>query len=331
MSEYTNIDVIDEQESIRRLKALPRPWAKDYLAMYSSWLEGITIDPWLMSVPLDDHLVHRGDGVFEAAKCMNGRIYQFDRHLDRLAGSALAIRLDLPATLHEIKQITAATVRAGGHADCMVRIYISRGPGGFTTNPFECPKQGVYVMVSHLHPPSDDDYEHGITMGLSRVPAKSGFYAAVKSCNYLPNVLLKREAVSKGWKFAVGVNEMGNLTEGSTENFGLVDQAGVLRLPEPENILEGTTVRRCVELAQGMIDEGLLAGVDRGPLPEAELASAREVMFFGTTLDVLPACRIDDRPVADGQPGPVARELLKRIRRDVLHGHEHSTPTGLED
>lgn len=331
MSEYTNISIIDEQEAIKRLKALPRPWSQDYLAMYSTWLGGITTEPWLMSVPLDDHLVHRGDGVFEAAKCVAGRIYQFDRHLDRLAGSALAIRLDLPVTLHEIKQITTSTVRAGGKADCMVRIYISRGPGGFTTNPFECPRQGIYVMVSELHPPSNDDYGHGITMGLSRVPAKSGFYAAVKSCNYLPNVLLKREAMTKGWKFAVGVNEFGNLTEGSTENFALVDQAGVLRLPEPENILEGTTVKRCVELAQGLINDGLLTGVERGPLPEAELYTAKEVMFFGTTLDVLPATRIEDKPVAGGEVGPVAQKLLELISHDVLHGHEHSTPTGLED
>lgn len=331
MSEYTNIDVLDEQEAIGRLKDLPRPWASDYLAMYSTWLGGITKDPWLMSVPLDDHLVHRGDGVFEAAKCVAGRIYQFDRHLDRLAGSALAIRLDLPVTLHEIKQIATATVRAGGKPDCMVRLYVSRGPGGFTTNPFECPKQGVYVMVSELHPPSEDDYDHGINMGLSRVPAKSGFYAAVKSCNYLPNVLLKREAMTKGWKFAVGVNEMGNLTEGSTENFALVDQNGVLRLPEPENILEGTTIKRAVDLAQALVDKGLLSGVERGPLPEAELYTAKEVMFFGTTLDVLPATRIEGKTVSDGQVGPVARELLRLIRDDVVNGLEHSTPTGLED
>ena len=40
---------------------------ENYLAFYSSRLGGITVDPALMVVPMDDHLVHRGHAVFDTA------------------------------------------------------------------------------------------------------------------------------------------------------------------------------------------------------------------------------------------------------------------------
>ena len=53
-------------------------------SMYSSATGYITTDPELMVIPIDDHLVHRGDGVFESFKCLNGSIYNLDAHLKRM-------------------------------------------------------------------------------------------------------------------------------------------------------------------------------------------------------------------------------------------------------
>ena len=50
-----------------------------YYAMYSSWWNAITTDPNLMVVPVDDHMVHRGDGLFETFKCVDGAIYNLMR------------------------------------------------------------------------------------------------------------------------------------------------------------------------------------------------------------------------------------------------------------
>ncbi|MBU1277000.1 MAG: aminotransferase class IV [Proteobacteria bacterium] len=319
MAKDQNSPLLSPDQALARLKALPRPWAGDYLAMYSNWLGGIVTEPWLMSVPIDDHLVHRGDGVFEATKCLGGRIYLFERHLDRLEGSAASTHLELPVTRRELGALAAAVVRAGGQRECMLRIFLSRGPGGFSTNPFECPAPGLYLVASRIHPPAEESYERGVNLGVSLVPAKSGFFAGVKSCNYLPNVLLKREAITRGWDFAVCLDPDGYLAEGSTENMGLVDQAGNLLLPPPDHILEGTTAKRAMELAQTLVERGQLAGVARRHLKVEELQSAAEVMLFGTTLDVLPVSRIDGKPVAGGQVGPVAKELRRLIQQDIAH------------
>ncbi|MCB2193513.1 MAG: aminotransferase class IV [Deltaproteobacteria bacterium] len=326
MINYQQTPLLSPDEALERLKAQPRPWAGDYLAMYSNWLGGIVTEPWLMSVPIDDHLVHRGDGVFEATKCLNGRIYLFERHLERLKRSSTSIHLDLPLTRLELTALASAVVRAGGERECMLRIFLSRGPGGFTTNPYECPQAGVYIVASRIHPPSEEIYERGANLGVSQVPAKSGFFAGVKSCNYLPNVLLKREAITHGWDFAVCLDPSGYLAEGSTENMGLVDNDGVLLLPPPDNILEGTTAKRTVELAQGLVERGELAGVARRHLEIKELRTAAEVMLFGTTLDVLPVTRIDGKPVGSGEVGPMAKKLRALILDDIANNPEMSTP-----
>ena len=326
MPDYSNPSIISADTAVERLRGADRPWTADYLAMYSSQLGGIVREPWLMSVPLDDHLVHRGDGVFEVSKCIKGRIYQLKRHLARLTRSAASIFLDLPCDLDTLERLAVAVARAGGEPDCMVRIYVSRGPGGFTTNPAECHGPGLYVMSGRIHPPRPEAYQEGVKAGISKVPAKSGFFASVKSCNYLPNVLLKREAVVNGWDFALGLDENGFLAEGSTENFGLIDQANRLLLPPMDHILEGITLGRVIELAREMVAEGALAAVKFKSLTTADILDAREMMLYGTTLDVLPVTSLEDRPIGGGRPGPVAAELLRRLTADILDNPESSTP-----
>ena len=61
-----------------------RPDADFFYAFYSSVWDAVTTDPSLMLVPVDDHLVHRGDGVFDSAKCIGGKVFNFDAHIARL-------------------------------------------------------------------------------------------------------------------------------------------------------------------------------------------------------------------------------------------------------
>ena len=319
--------IINKNDAIARLKSLERPWAANYLAMYSSWLGGITTDAWLMSVPLDDHLVHRGDGVFEAAKCEAGRIFQWEPHLERLHRSAAAIGLTLPHDRKQFTELVTSTCRAAGEPDLLLRLFVSRGPGGFSTDPRECPQPGVYIVAARLHHHTPQAIAQGVQVGLSRgVPIKNSFYAGVKSCNYLPNVLLKMEALRQGWDFALGLDEQGFVAEGSTENFALVDHQGRLLFPSARNILEGTTALRVQELASALLADGTITGLEHRDLTPEDLAAARELMLMGTTLDVMPVTRLEGKPVGDGRSGPVALELHVLLRKDILGNPAVSTP-----
>src|SRR5215468_4630986 len=83
-----------------------------FSAFYSSQLGGIVTDPALMVIPFDDHMVHRGHGIFDTAGLVNGRIYDLEAHLDRFLGSAERSRLVLPGSRHDMREIIVNTAAA---------------------------------------------------------------------------------------------------------------------------------------------------------------------------------------------------------------------------
>ena len=289
-----------------------------YYAMYSSWWNAITTDPNLMVVPVDDHMVHRGDGLFETFKCVDGAIYNLDAHLARLENGCRAIGLHLRWSRAEITRLTGEVLRAGGHRDALVRILVSRGPGGHTANPYECPEPLLMILAIRLPPPFMTAHPAGASVGVSSVPPKGMFFAQVKSVNYLPNVLMKKQAVDAGVDFMLGFDANGNMTELPTENFGIVTRERGLRVPKPDHILQGTTMARVLELARReLVPAGILAGVEEADVPRAQLADAAEMLVFGTTPNVTAVTQFDGRPVGDGQPGPVWRELSRLFEADL--------------
>ena len=178
-----------------------RPHQAQYFAMYSSVFDAIVTDPVLMLVPVDDHMVHRGDGVFETFKCVGGALYNLNAHLDRVENSAAMIELAVPMARRELVDGIIATVRAGGQRDCLVRLLVSRGPGSFGVSPYDCPKPQIYIAVSRLPVAFMTAHPEGARVRTSRIPAKDAFFARTKNCNYLANALMKKEAVDAGVDF----------------------------------------------------------------------------------------------------------------------------------
>ncbi len=162
-----------------------------------------------------------------------------------------------------------------------------------------------------LHP-------EGAKVGVSTVPAKDGLFAQVKSVNYLPNVLMKKQAVDAGMDFMLGFDKNGYMTELPTENFGIVTANRVLRVPKPDYILLGTTMQRVLVLArEQLVPAGVLAGVEEADVPRAELDQAAEMLVFGTTPHVTAVTEFAGRAVGDGKPGPVWRELSRVFEEDL--------------
>jgi 4-amino-4-deoxychorismate lyase len=52
-------------------------------AFFSSELGGIVTDPALMVIHMDDHMVHRGHGVFDTVLITDGHLYQLPQHIER--------------------------------------------------------------------------------------------------------------------------------------------------------------------------------------------------------------------------------------------------------
>lgn len=305
---------------------LRRPHQAGFFALYSSLYGGIVTDPALMVLPLDDHMVHRGDGIFEAFKVISGNIYNLNAHLDRLETSARGLALPVPAARRELTDLILETVRAGGRRDCMIRLFVSRGPGGFSVNPYECPEQQIYIAVTALGSPFMELHPEGARLKTSAIGAKSSTMAGIKNCNYAPNVLMKKEAVDARVDFTVGFDETDGLTEGAVENIGIVSAGGHLLFPPLDRILAGTTMLRAMDLAKTLVSRGLLAGAGLAPIRRQDILSAREVLIAGTTINIAAGVMFDGHPIGDGRPGPVYRALSGLLDEDMRSNAAILTP-----
>jgi 4-amino-4-deoxychorismate lyase len=309
------MNILNRDQVFSKLEALnPK---RHYGAMFSTIYGGYVTDPALMLVPLDDHLVHRGDGVFEAARLTTKGYYLLKPHLDRLARSADIIGLKLPLTLPEIatvcenlRQITK--LESGG-----LRLFVSRGPGDFSPSPYSTIGSQLYAVLMGFDPMPKEKFENGVSAMFSGIPVKPGVFAQVKSCNYLPNVMTKKESLDRGFDFAVNITPDGFVAEGPTENILVLTKTGDLVAPRFDYSLRGTTLVRVMELAQDLVKRGQIHSVEQGDLRIDDLKHAREIMMVGTTLEVLPVVKLEDQKIADGRPGAIAKWLRSALLQDM--------------
>jgi len=116
-------------------------------AMYSSVVGGIILDPAMMALPIDDHMVHRGHGVFDTAMLLDGCLYELDPHLDRFLRSAARARIASPFPRDTLRRILIQTTAASGCRRGSIRYWLSNGPGDFLLSPRGCPSPAFYAVV----------------------------------------------------------------------------------------------------------------------------------------------------------------------------------------
>ncbi|MBI2088977.1 MAG: D-amino-acid transaminase [Deltaproteobacteria bacterium] len=309
--------ILGTEEAIERLRSTVHAKAKNFYAVYSSILGGIVTDPALMVLPLDDHMVHRGHGVFDTATLANGMLYQLDQHLQRLLGSAEMARIPLPYPPEKLRQIIIETAAASGRRDASVRYWLSAGPGGFGLGPAECVGSAFYVVVfgAEFYPASY--YTEGVKVVTSTVPIKPPFFARVKSTNYLPNVLVVLEAKDRGADNGIFIDERGMIAESSNMNVAFVTKNRVFRHPPFDAILSGITIQRMLQLARQLVERGELGAVRIADISVAEGRDAQEMLLVGSSIKVAPVVEWDGKPIGDGRPGPVAKKLLELWYEDV--------------
>jgi len=291
-----------------------------FSAFYSSQLGGVVTDPALMVIPFDDHMVHRGHGIFDTAGLVNGRIYDLEAHLDRFLGSAERSRLTLPGSRQDLRDIIVNTTAASGQRDGSIRYWLSSGPGSLELTPAVGAQPGFFVMVfGGLSYPARW-YTSGLKVMTTTYPIKPPLYAITKATNYLPNVLMQMEAKAAQLDNGVFIDEAGNVGESSNMNLAFVTADGVLRHPRFEHVLPGCTSLRLLELAPALTGRGLLAGVEVCDIPVDSARAAREMLLLGSSIKVAPVVEWDGRPIGNGRPGPVAKALLDLLDEDMRSG-----------
>ncbi len=322
MSQSIEKQVVSQGEWLSRLPILD----KKLYAMYSSVVDCIVTDPTIMAIPVDDHMVHRGDGVFESFKCVNGCLYNMEDHMTRLESSCMKLGIELPVSLKELASIIIQTVLVGGQRNALIRLLVSRGQGTMGINPYACFKPEFYIVVYDQPQANIDQLPEGVSVAMSKIPIKSGIFAQVKTCNYLPNVLMKKEAVDMGVDFTISLDENRFIGEGATENIGIVTRGKELFMPPPERVLAGTTAKRAMTFAKELVTERALTNAEFRPINLGAVRSAAEVHIYGTTPNITPVTIFEGNPVGNGKSGPIAQRLFEMLKKEMIPESSRLTP-----
>jgi 4-amino-4-deoxychorismate lyase len=308
--------ILTAEDVLASLGALRARQPVRYWAFYSSQLGGIVTDPALMVLPFDDHMVHRGHGVFDTAALVDGKIYDLEAHLDRFVRSAHTSRLTLPGR-EAMRGIIVRTAAASGQRNGSIRYWASAGPGSLGLAPAAGAEPGFFVMIFAGLAYPEAWYTRGLRVMTTTYPIKPPLYAVTKSTNYLPNVLIQMEAQARGLDNGVFVDGAGHVGESSNMNVAFVTGTGILAHPKFDHILSGCTSLRLLDLARALEGRGLLRGVEVRDIPVAEARTAREMLLIGSSVKVAPIVEWDGRPIGDGKPGPVARALRELLEQDM--------------
>ncbi|WVZ76953.1 hypothetical protein U9M48_024862 [Paspalum notatum var. saurae] len=290
---------------------------QNYMAMYSSIFGGITKDPSAMVIPIDDHMVHRGHGVFDTAAIMDGHLYELEQHLDRFLRSAWMGKIPLPFDRSTIRSILIQTVSASKCTQGSLRYWLSVGPGDFQLSSSGCANPALYAVV--IESPSIQA-PAGCKVVTSSIPIKSPQFAVMKSVNYLPNALTKVEGEENGAFTGIWLDDEGFVAEGSNMNVGFVTKNKELLMPRFDKILSGCTAKRVLTLAEQLVEDGRLSGIISRDVSVKEGKTSSEMMLIGSGILVKPVVQWDDKIIGSGQEGPIAQALYDLILEDMRSG-----------
>ena len=280
-------------------------------------VNGIITDQAHAVISVFDHGFLYGEGIYETLRTYNGVPFLFDRHQRRLHNSARLIVLDVPLSDEEMHARFEETMRVAGLGpgtgkDAYIRVLVTRGIGELTYDPAATPVSSVVIIVKPNVDPSPTQFGEGVRVAMVPVMRNhpKSVSPMIKSNNLLNNALAMQHAIRQGCYEGVMLNYRGELVECTQSNLFIVKDGVALTPPVEGGLLPGIT-------REFLFEVGTEIGVpvrDAVLMPE-DLFGADEAFMSGTTREVLPITRVDDRAIGSGKPGPVTRALLDGYRR----------------
>jgi branched-chain amino acid aminotransferase len=237
-------------------------------------------------------------------------------HYRRIKASGRLLMMEVRQTPEELAELTVELLRRNGlREDMYVRpiIYKSSETIGVRLHNLDADITIFAVPFGQYI-----DTEGGIRAQVSSwrrtddnaIPARGKITGA-----YVNGALAKSEAQLNGFDEAIVLTSDGHVSEGSAENLFIVKDGVLITPPVTDNILEGITRRRLLEIAR---DDLGIPTLERS-LDRTELYTADEVLLCGTGAQISPVIEIDRRAIGSGRPGQVTRDI-SRVYFDAVRG-----------
>jgi D-alanine transaminase len=272
------------------------------------FLNGEYVDHANARVSVDDRGFLFADGVYEVVRVYEGRIFAMQPHMRRMRNGLGQLRIndgmieDLPKICECL--LDRNELRTG---DATIYLQVTRGaaPRGHA---FPSPevRPTVYALARPFKNYPDSYFTDGVPT--VTVPDTRWSRCDIKSVALLPNVLANQQAKDAGAFEALFVRD-GILIEGSHSNlWGVIDGEAVT-YPSSGYILGGITRDLILERAH---EAGVK--VREAPIMMDEFDKVQELFLSGTTTEVMPIAKVDDKIVGNGKPGPVTKKLMEAFK-----------------
>ena len=275
------------------------------------YLDGKFVKEEEAKISVFDHGLLYGDGVFEGLRSYNGKIFKLDEHLIRLYNSAKAILLEIPLKFDEFKKVVIETVKKNNLKDSYIRIVVTRGVGDLGLDPRKCPKPTIFVIASRIQLYPESLYEKGIDV--ITVPTRrnlpESLNPAIKSLNYLNNILAKIEATNAGATEGLILNQFGYVSECTGENIFIV-KGNILKTPPiSAGALEGITRKVVMDIGKNIGLE-----IKEENLTRYDIYTSDECFLTGTAAEIVPVVSVDKRIIGNGKPGKITMKIRKEFQ-----------------
>ena len=262
-------------------------------------------------VSVFDHGLLYGDGIFEGIRFYNGRVFRLEEHLDRLWDSARSICLEVPMSQRAMTEAVLETIRQNDLRDGYIRLIVTRGVGNLGLNPEQCKTPSVIIITAQIALYSEEMYRKGLTV--VTVPTRrtnpSALNPAVKSLNYLNNVMARIEANQANADEALMLNDEGNVAECTADNVFIVKRGQIFTPPITAGALRGITRAVVFEIAA---ETGIK--VTEADITRHDVFVADEAFLTGTAAEIIALVKSDGRPIGTGKPGPITLRMIARFR-----------------
>jgi len=257
----------------------------------------LTDDQALLHV--SDLSMQRSYAIFDFFRTLNGVPLFMEDHLDRFYASANAMHLPVRKTREEIRAIVNELIIRSSLPEAGIRLMLT---GGYSTDSYHPAVPNMLITCNPVKTATEADFEKGysvITYEHQRELPR------IKSINYLMAVWLQPLLQEKQADDMIYHRE-GILTEFPRSNVFIVTKDQRLVTPA-RNILYGITRKNVMALAAAYMP------VEERDITVDELLNASEVFLTSTTKKILPVLKVDEKPVGNGQPGVITRELYRRF------------------
>ncbi|MEI6560992.1 MAG: branched-chain-amino-acid transaminase [Verrucomicrobiota bacterium] len=277
--------------------------------MKKIYIDGVFYPESEAKISVFDHGLLYGDGIFEGIRFYNGRVFRLEEHIDRLYDSAKAIALTIPMTKAEMTEATLESCRQNGLRDGYIRLVVTRGVGDLGLNPKNCPRATVIIIAATIKLYPEELYRNGLTVVTcsTRRNTPGALSPAVKSLNYLNNILAKIEAGDAGE--GLMLNEQGYVAECTGDNVFIFKKGELFTPPISAGALGGITRNVVIEIAREFGTP-----VHEINLTRYDLYTADEFFLTGSAAEIIPVVTLDARPIGDGKPGSLTAKFITRFR-----------------